>query len=518
MPEKEDRWLFYLIYFLIGTLIAGSVLMVYLGESRKSQSLIALEEQMDLETQEKLVNLRFDSIISDTLFLTSLDDLKVALHSTDYSAVGRDFLSFITAKKSYDQIRFIDSTGMEIVRVNSRDGMIQSIAAENLQNKSGRYYVKDALSLPEGAVYVSPLDLNVEKGEIENPRVPMIRFVSPVYADGEMKGLIVINYRAALMLEELETFGARNKGDFYLLNPDGYYLASPDDDREWGFMYPDGGENRYSLEDTVHWEQISRNDAFQYESSSSIISSRIIRPLDGLNVTADDYHWIALSVVQEDQISENVHSLLLRLFLLGAFLFLLSAIPAWSISQIVIRLRRIRRELYKSANFDELTALPNRHMFNDRLEQAFIQARRYKQKGALLFIDLDRFKAVNDSYGHEIGDELLQKVGERLDACIRESDTAARFGGDEFVVLIPVEQDSGGAEILAGKLIEIISQPYRLTGVEVSVGASIGIRIFPEKTDNNEESVETILKDADTAMYKAKTGGKGRFAVWKSEK
>jgi diguanylate cyclase (GGDEF)-like protein len=332
-----------------------------------------------------------------------------------------------------------------------------------------------------------------------------------------MKGLIVINYRAALMLDELETFGARNKGDFYLLNPDGYYLASPDDSKEWGFMYPDGGDNRYPLTDPEHWEQISRNDAFQYESSSSIISSRIIRPLEGLNVTADDYFWIALSIVQEEQINENVHSLLLRLFLLGAFLFLLSAVPAWSISQVVVRMRRIRRELYKSANFDELTNLPNRHMFNDRLEQALIQAQRYEQKGALLFIDLDRFKAVNDSYGHEAGDELLQKVGERLDACIRESDTAARFGGDEFVVLIPVEQDPEGAEILAGKLIEILSRPYRLTGIEVSVGASIGIRIFPEETDGSGESVETILKDADSAMYKAKTSGKGRFHVWKSE-
>jgi len=208
--------------------------------------------------------------------------------------------------------------------------------------------------------------------------------------------------------------------------------------------------------------------------------------------------------------------MMFRLFLLGSFLFLLSAVPSWVISQTVIRRRRIRRELFKSANYDALTSLPNRLLFYDRLEQALNQARRYKHKGALLFIDLDRFKAVNDSHGHDTGDELLRMVGERLNTGIRESDTAARFGGDEFVVLVPVEQELDGVEVLAQKLIEVISLPCRLTGVEVSVGASIGIRVFSGESWDLNESPESIISDADTAMYKAKSAGKGRYSIYEN--
>jgi len=515
MPEKEDRWLFFLIYLLLGTLIAGSILMVYFGESRRSQGLISLEKQMDLESQEKLVNLRFESVISDINFLTNLDDLRIAMESGDYSAVEREFISFSNAKKAYDQLRFIDRKGMEIVRVNSRNGAVRPVPGEELQDKSDRYYVRDAMNLVMGDVYISPLDLNIEKGVIEDPPVPMIRFAAPVYLNREFEGLIVINYRAALLLEELESSGARNKGDFYLLNREGFYLASPENNQEWGFMFSERKTHRFQLNDPEHWEQIRDNDSYQYESSSMVISSRIIRPVTGLNVQSDDYYWIAVSVVPEEQIDESIHFLMFRLFFLGVFLFLFSAIPAWTISKTVIRFRRTRRELYKSANYDELTALPNRHMFHDRLDQAYIQALRYSLTGALLFIDLDGFKAVNDNYGHETGDELLKQVGKRLSSSIRGTDTAARYGGDEFIVLLPVEQDLDGVKLLAEKLIGIISRPYRLTGVEITVGASIGIRFFPSENDKSVESVDILIKDADTAMYEAKASGKGRISIWK---
>lgn len=498
----------------MGTLIAGGIFMVYLGQYREYQTMVAIEEHMDLETQDKLVNLRFENIVSDTLFLTNLGCLMNAFETDDYSGVKREFRSFLAAKPIYGQLRFIDKNGMEIVRVNSGNGSVRSVPADELQDKSGRYYVREALELPRGEIYVSPLDLNVEQGVVEEPIVPMIRFVSPVFSGNDMRGLIVINYYAAPMLEELEFLGARKLGHFLLLNPDGYYIASPDDEEEWGFMYPDRNLDRYSLNEPERWKQISANETYQYESPSGIISSRIIRPLAGLGINDGAYYWIAVNIIPEYQLEENARPLMFRLFMLGAFLFLLSAIPAWSISQTVIRRRRMRRELYKSANYDELTSLPNRHLFIDRLEQALNQARRFKHKGALLFIDLDRFKAVNDKHGHETGDEMLRMVGERLNAGIRKSDTAARFGGDEFVVLIPVEQEQKGVEILASKLIKVISRPYRLTGVEVSVGASIGIRIFSGESGDSNESPESIINDADTAMYKAKSAGKGRFSIY----
>ncbi|GEM_PF-5681529 len=508
-PEKIDNWLYIVIFTLIGTLIAGSIFAFYQGQYRDYQDRVALEGQLILESQERLVNLRFDNIAADTLFLTGFNCLRIAESTGDFSAVEGDFLSFAKAKKDFDQLRYINKNGMEIIRVNSRNGVTEAVPLDELQNKSNRYYVIEGLKLSQGELYVSPLDLNVERGEVENPRVPMIRFVSPVYKDDKRVGLIVINYRASQMLEDLESFGTQDQGRFLLLNREGYFLASPDDDEEWGFMYPDGKLKRYSLLDPEKWNHIDSNETYLQESTEGIISSRIIRPLSRLG--NNEYHWYAVNILPKEQMTENTRSLVLRLFFLGAFLFLLSAVPAWGLSKFFIRRRRLKRELYYSANYDELTSLPNRHLFNDRLEQALNQTKRFNHKGVLLFLDLDGFKSVNDRYGHERGDELLSLVGKRLKKGIRASDTAARFGGDEFVILVPVEQELEGAKALASKLIEIISHPYALTGTEVSIGVSIGIRIF------HEETAATVLKEADEAMYKAKSegkGGKGRYSVF----
>ncbi len=505
-PDKIDRWLFFIIFILIGALIAGSIFAFYQGQYRDYQDRVALEGQLILENQERLVNLRFENIAADTFFLTGFSGLRIAESTGDFSGVEADFLSFAAVKKDFDQLRFINNSGMEIVRVNSRNGVTEAVPRDELQNKSNRYYVIEGMRLSQGEIYVSPLDLNIERGEVENPRVPMMRFVSPVYIDDKRAGLIVINYRASQMLEDLESFGTQNQGRFLLLNQEGYYLASPDDDEEWGFMYPDGKLKRYSLSDPEKWKSIYSNDTYLHESTEGIVSSRIIRPLSRLG--NDEYYWYAVNIIPKEKMAENTRSLVLQLFFLGAFLFLLSAAPAWGLSKAFIRRRRLKRELYYSANYDELTTLPNRHLFKDRLEQAIYQTRRFNHKGVLLFLDLDGFKSVNDRYGHERGDELLSMVGKRLKKGIRASDTAARFGGDEFVVLVPVEQEMEGVKALSSKLIEVISHPYALTGAEVSISVSIGVRLF------SDESAETVLHDADAAMYKAKSEGKGRYSVF----
>jgi hypothetical protein len=363
---------------------------VYQGQYRDYQTRVALEGQLNLENQERLVNLRFDNISADTLFLTDFNCLEYAVETGDFSGVEKDFSAFISAKGNYDQLRYIDNSGMEIVRINSRNGLITTVPFYDLQNKSDRYYVIEGQKLSQGEIYISPLDLNIERGKIEFPRVPMMRFVSPVYINEKKAGLIVINYRASQMLEDLESFGVQNQGCFLLLNQDGYYLASPEDDEEWGFMFPGGESLRYSLTEPERWQQISSSDTYQYESPDGIISSRIIRPLSRMG--NNDYHWFAVNIIPKEHRVETTRALMFRLFSLGAFLFLLSVAPSWALSNAVIRRRRLKRALYFSANYDELTGLPNRHLFYDRLEQALNQAKRFKHKGALLFLDLDGFK------------------------------------------------------------------------------------------------------------------------------
>lgn len=166
-----------------------------------------------------------------------------------------------------------------------------------------------------------------------------------------------------------------------------------------------------------------------------------------------------------------------------------------------------QQRIEQLAHYDELTHLPNRSLFYDRLEQAIMAAKRRKRGLALLFIDLDGFKQVNDMHGHHVGDLLLAHTAERLRLCIRESDTLARLGGDEFTVIL---NDAGEPEklaVLANKIIASIAQPFDLQGRAVQISASIGIARYPEDAP----SKGTLLIVADKAMYAAKTAGKGTY-------
>ncbi|WP_271271848.1 putative bifunctional diguanylate cyclase/phosphodiesterase [Aliamphritea hakodatensis] len=159
------------------------------------------------------------------------------------------------------------------------------------------------------------------------------------------------------------------------------------------------------------------------------------------------------------------------------------------------------------ANFDSLTRLANRNLFEDRFSQAIARARRDGSQVALLFLDLDRFKHINDTLGHSVGDELLQEASGRILSVLRESDTASRFGGDEFAVVLPDVRDPLVIEHIVGRILDELSMPYRLDGNDAFVSASIGVTIFPDDGD----STGTLLRKADSAMYKAKERGRNNF-------
>jgi diguanylate cyclase (GGDEF)-like protein/PAS domain S-box-containing protein len=166
-----------------------------------------------------------------------------------------------------------------------------------------------------------------------------------------------------------------------------------------------------------------------------------------------------------------------------------------------------QQRIEQLAHYDTLTHLPNRTLFYDRLDQAIVVAKRNKQSLALLFIDLDGFKQVNDTLGHHTGDLLLVKVAERLRLCVRESDTLARLGGDEFTLILNEAHERDNIEMVAKKIIESIDLPFDLEGKQVKVSASIGIARYPDDAP----SKGTLLIVADKAMYAAKAAGKNAY-------
>lgn len=177
-----------------------------------------------------------------------------------------------------------------------------------------------------------------------------------------------------------------------------------------------------------------------------------------------------------------------------------------SIRYAIERHSAIRKE-HRLAYFDVLTDLPNRQLFYDRLNQARSHAHRYKEKVALMYIDLDDFKHVNDLMGHDIGDLLLQSVAKRLGECLRQSDTVARIGGDEFTCILPNIEKSEDIKIVAQKILNALSCPFNIKGREIHISGSIGASLFPEDTDDSDE----LVRRADMAMYYAKNQGRNNF-------
>ena len=197
--------------------------------------------------------------------------------------------------------------------------------------------------------------------------------------------------------------------------------------------------------------------------------------------------------------------------------------PVKDVTGNIIGASKIARDITQSkesqarirylAHYDPLTGLPNRTLLADRMKSAIADAARYSFRFALLFVDLDRFKLVNDSLGHEIGDKLLKIVAERMHSSVRATDTVSRMGGDEFIVLLSQVPSAEVAARVAEKLIEAVSQPYKIEQHELVVTASIGISIYPD--DGREAG--SLMRSADASMYSAKEAGRNQYQFHSEE-
>ena len=181
---------------------------------------------------------------------------------------------------------------------------------------------------------------------------------------------------------------------------------------------------------------------------------------------------------------------------------------ATQVSTAIERQRMLSR-LQHMAQYDQLTQLPNRSLLQDRLQQAMARARRERRQLALLFLDLDKFKLINDSLGHAMGDLLLQQVAERIRQCLREVDTVARFAGDEFVVLLEDFHSSDHATQVADKIRQALNHPFDLKGYQHPVRPSIGIALYPTHASDPQQ----LINQADSAMYLAKNSGGNRYQL-----
>jgi diguanylate cyclase (GGDEF)-like protein len=327
-------------------------------------------------------------------------------------------------------------------------------------------------------------------------------------SNGSLEAIIQFGIDAEFFVSTYDSKRMGDKGLLGFLADDGLYLA-----RRSGKVFSAG----HRLDAAV----LPLGLDLQERMATTLIS-----PLDGVEryISIRELygfpHGVVVGLSTEEQLASAdamVRTYQQRAIYANLLLLLVGGL-FWHMSHSLAESRRREAEARQAqaekveylAYHDSLTGLANRSLLSRLLGQAIHQAHRKQGRLAILFLDLDHFKNINDSLGHDAGDELLCEVARRLQACLRESDLVARISGDEFMVVLPEVEDKALVETVASKIIDIVAQPYAIAGSQCRVTASIGISLYPD--DGEDE--ETLTKHADTAMYQAKEDGKNAFRFY----
>jgi diguanylate cyclase (GGDEF)-like protein len=543
---------------LIGIAAAG--LTGYYGYAASRQQLTAGAEQRLLTATRVLARqlvVGLQSTAADVRLIAEHPLAPALLAHSDVELAGaagagtaQIFQGLLATRPAYFQVRLIDAErhGLERIRVDRTEGASQRVLGDDLQEKGHYPYVYEVLGLPRGAVHVSRASVNHEVGALAGLDKPSLQMAAPVVdAAGRTRGLVVVNVDLEGLFRQLAADLPPGLG-LYLVNGEGDYLIHPD--RELAFAFDRGRRAQVQQQFAEAAELLRQGPRSELVTRSGGDVAAFVRlPPTGLQLAEDFLIGLAqpLDAVLEDSRALGLMNLRLAV-LVGALSVLAALLLARALirplQQIVESLRAFhpetpqaqvlplarsdeighlarsvnvlqeqirhqfdalaeqRRALDQLASHDSLTGLLNRRVFLDRLEHALARAQRSGERLALLFIDLDGFKAINDRHGHAAGDALLQTLAQRLREQVRAEDTVARLGGDEFVVLIDHLDDEAGLQTVLAKLRAAVAEPVPWAGGTLQGAASIGVARYPQDGG----SAMALLAAADEAMYRAKAG------------
>lgn len=522
----------FLVLFIPTSLLLSIIFYAFTQLTKEHElQTILIRHTAALKSASEVTSLFLDQKLSDLLVLAEGEILRKFLHDgsmKNWVHLSREFALFARRKPRYVQIRFIDSTGLERVRINNSLGRQTIVPKSEMQDKSHRYYFGKAFRLSQSEVYISPLDLNVENGEIVKPFEPTIRFATPVFDGyGAKRGIIIINYVPKELLNRISELFTPMLGHTVLLNPQGYWLMGEPEDKLWGFMF--NNKQTFANEYPDVWSAISNSDSGSFVTSKGMFIFRKVQLLnrenlgtvENLNLSEsaqttlfDDPYWVLVSQISNEKIDELTANRALISSFTYLALFLLTGFISYFFARTAVQKRIAYLKLQESAVTDDLTGAANRRELNKIGKQEFLRAERFQRPLSIMMLDLDHFKRVNDSFGHNIGDQVLKHVTSICQAAIREQDFLARFGGEEFVILMP-ETDAQGAKQLAHRIcIDIREKPLHHEDIEISITVSIGISTF----NLGDPDYRQILLRADNALYLAKTRGRNRIEVILNDK
>ncbi|MCK5876379.1 MAG: PAS domain S-box protein [Candidatus Marithrix sp.] len=294
---------FFITYLILLLPIIAIGLTIYYSEVKNKKVSLEIQAVGNLQGQFELILTEFKYVVSDLLFLSENNEIK-ALLNNNYSKqeLAKEYLTLVTHKKIYDQVRFLDETGLEISRANFNAGNPYIVPEEKLQNKASRYYFKDTFILKRGEIFISPFDLNIENGLIEQPLKPMLRFGTPVFdQNGNKRGIVLLNYLGESLLNQMRQLAVKNISDIMLLNPQGFWLLSPNHKDEWGFMLQHN--KTFSKRFSKEWETINNQESGQFHTANGLFTFTTIYPLTNIyksssgNTKILKYYWKLVSYI-----------------------------------------------------------------------------------------------------------------------------------------------------------------------------------------------------------------------------
>ncbi|MBN9624907.1 MAG: diguanylate cyclase [Acidovorax sp. SCN 65-28] len=494
----------------------------------------------------------FSTVARDTAFLAD-----AAAVEQDQGRLADLFKANLQAHPAYLQIRYISAGdyGLELVRIDRQGDKLVRVPDDQLQEKSHFPFVFEALSLPDGEVYVSEFGINHEDAAQE-AAVPVFNMASPVVQAGQLRGVVVVRVAAAPFLHNFNAALPTPYG-FYLSNRWGDFLVHPDATQTFGF---DRGQRiliQESFPQVAALVDGRAEEAVLSQPGTDDEEARVFAFVRMPFGNADEGRFMVvglsqpLAVVQGEvlDLGRSILKILLVLSVVGVALAagvsrlvtqplqaMVKAAQAFSrgeshgalpvhrgdevgelarsfqdmeqqISRQLAELNLSRDAMAHLAHHDALTGLPNRRMFEQRLGQVLELSRRSGRSCALLFVDLDDFKAINDTRGHAVGDLVLQAVARTIVGAVRQVDTVARLAGDEFTVLCENVDSEEAALQIVTKLQHAFEPPLDIDGEPLAVRASIGLSLFPRDA----QDARTLMASADAAMYRIKQGHKRRL-------
>ncbi len=359
---------FLTIFLPLAGLVVGVTMIIYHSEVRSERVILETNQANKVDQLSKIIGRDLDAVVSDLMIISAHRELIEMLESGKVGhrrALAQEFLTFSKHKRLYDQIRFLDEMGMEIVRVNFNNGQPVIVPQKQLQSKAKRYYFQETFKLRQGEVFVSPFDLNVERGRIEQPLKPIIRFGTPIFdKNGRKRGIVMVNYLGKKMIRNLEKASASLPGRLMLINSDGFWIKGPRPEDEWGFMYEDRANRTFENAFPEARQRIFAAESGQFLNAEGLFTFATVHPLleaqqfstglsKSLELSAhrlggEEYYWKIVSCVPQAILNAGSRQILGRIIMLDTALVLLIMVGSWFLVRANIRRKGAEEALQRA--------------------------------------------------------------------------------------------------------------------------------------------------------------------------